>query len=339
MTVEKVEKKDDNTAAVTMTAEKIKSGNDFVKLVTGKKADFNGYEADVNLFEASFYPVFDYCEADGDNLRMTLKAYVYNGTFNKALKPEAITLGSKFKGGKTESVTVAENGAAADIIVLVPANGQKEDAFNIRGELTLAKGSLNNAWNESNTESVSYNRYYSNETLGKSFKADLGDIWSSIEKKIRTDDSIDEYSINPESLQAIQDWVRGKNTWFGSIIYWGGVGASVFSFGKIVCEMLGLVQSEHQQLMEQFQQIHKTLARIEEKMEEQRKTLLRLETQAYKSGLEGYEKDYNAYCNALVAVEEAYKQASNDLAKQGLTLSEDASEEEIQAYNSCTRRM
>ena len=330
VTVEKVEKKDDNTASVTMTAKNIKNGNDFVKLVTDKKADFNGYKDKTNLYEASFYPVFDYCEADGDNLKMTLKAYVYNGTFDKGLKPEAISLGDDFKGGKTESVKVAKDGTSADIVVSVPANGQKEDEFKINGELTLAEGSLVNAWNEKNTEKASYSRIYSNETLGK--KIDWDETWSTIVKKIKTDDSIDEISINKKSLQAIQDWVRGKNNWFGAVLYWGNVGASVFSFGKMMLELTGVLKSEHQQIMEQFQAIREMLVEIDLKLEDQRKTLANIEEQTYINGLEKYETDYKTMCDAMDHVEYVYEKAAQDLEKQGLTLSEDASEKETEAY-------
>ena len=66
ITVESVEKKSDTSAEVVMSAKGIKSVNDFVKLVSGKDADFGGYETIVSLSQASFYPVFDYCEADGD---------------------------------------------------------------------------------------------------------------------------------------------------------------------------------------------------------------------------------------------------------------------------------
>jgi hypothetical protein len=68
------------------------------------------------------------------------------------------------------------------------------------------------------------------------------------------------------------------------------------------------------------------LVEIDKKLDAQRKTLLKLETEAYKSGLESYEKDYQKLCDSIVAVEEVYKHAAEDLEKQGLTLSEDAFE-------------
>lgn len=334
ITVEKVEKKDDTTAAVTMSAKDIKTGNDFVKLVADKEADFGGFKTSTNLSQVSFYPVFDYCETDGDNLKMVLKMYAYHGTFDKDIKADAIKLGMEFENGKAESITISEDGSNAECTISVPANGQKEDDFEIYGDIILPVGSMNNNWGEKNPEELSYDRVYSNETIGKAID------WSKIKVKLMWDESRRNINLTNEELQAIQDWTRGKNTWYGSIFYWAGSAGSaisaivsVYSGIKSCLEFFGVVKSDHQMVMDELQEIKKMLSQIDKKLDEQRKLLINLEKETYRNSLEQYEIAYSTFLSKMRVVERAYKKGAEDLKRMGITLSDTATEEESKSYN------
>ena len=96
-TVEAAEKANDNTVKLTIAADGIKSVNDFADLIGGKAMKLGDYEFAAAVSQASFYPVFDYVEADGDNLKLTLKLYANSGTFDKNIKAEAISFADDFK--------------------------------------------------------------------------------------------------------------------------------------------------------------------------------------------------------------------------------------------------
>ena len=337
VTVESVEKKDDNSAAVVMTAKDIKSVNDFVDLVSGKDADFAGCETKVTLSQASFYPVFDYCEADGDNLKMTLVMYCYGGTFSSELKAEDITLGNEFEGGKTESIEVAEDGATAKVIVSVPANGQKEDDFSYYGEVKLAAGAMTSAWGEKTSKEASFDRVYSQDTIGKAILSELFnkiDTWLTYDSTgFYTDVEADKITLNKATLKAIQEWTRGKDVWYGGIIYWGTSFASAASFGKWVLEITGIMKSDQEKLMDELHKIQEAIAKIDKKLEAQRKQLINLEKEIYRNGLEQYERTYQTFISSMEAVEYAYQKAGEDLEEQGITISDTATEKQYQAYN------
>lgn len=146
VTVEKVEKVDDNTVKLTLSADGVKDANGFADFVSDKEIEVNGLTSDVELSQASFYPVFDYVEENGDNLEFTLKLYVYNGSVDKELKADAISFADGFADAKVESVTVDED-TAATVILSVPANGVAAEDIDINGTVTLprVRSSINGA--------------------------------------------------------------------------------------------------------------------------------------------------------------------------------------------------
>ena len=164
--VDAAEKADDNTVKLTLSADGVKSANDFADLIGGKAMKIGDYETTVSVSQASFYPVFDYVEADGDNLKLTLKLYANSGTFDKNIKADAISFADDFKDAKAESVTV-DSDTVATLILSVPANGQTTETFKMNGTVTLAAGALTNAWGDKTSKEVSYTRVYSGESLGR----------------------------------------------------------------------------------------------------------------------------------------------------------------------------
>ena len=230
--VEAAEKADDNTVKLTLSADGIKSVNDFADLFGKKAMTIDDYETTVSVSQASFYPVFDYVEADGDNLKLTLKLYANSGTFDKNIKAEAISFADDFKDSKAESIKV-DSDTVATLILSAPANGQTTETFKMNGTVTLAAGALTNAWGDKTSKEVSYTRVYSGESLGRAV------------------------TLNTETLQEIAKYTSGKDTLFGQICYWGGVGGKVFSIAKTVLEFTGVLKSEHQQVMEALAEINK----------------------------------------------------------------------------------
>ena len=227
VTTETLEKADANTAKITFSADKIGNVNDFVDLVSGKAFELGDYKTEFGLAQANMYPVFDYVEEDGDNLKLTLKLYANGGTFSKKLKAKQITLADDFKGARVESAEV-DSDTVATLIISVPANGATAENFKLNGTVTLAQGTIVNPWGEKTSKDASYTRDYSGESLGR------------------------EVSLNGDTLLEIQKYTRGLNTMFGKICYYGGVAGKVFSIGKTVLEAAGVLQSDQAKIMEQF---------------------------------------------------------------------------------------
>ena len=287
-TIESTEKTDDNTVKLTIAADGVKSVNDFADTVGGKKMMLGDYETTAAVSQASFYPVLDYVEEDGDNLKLTLKLYANCGTFDKKLAADAITFADDFKDAKTESVKV-DSDTVATLILSVPANGQTTETLKMNGTVTLAAGSLTNDWGESTSKEASYTRDYSGETLGR------------------------EVTLNTDTLLEIQKYTRGINTLFGSICYWGSVASQVYNIGKFVLEATGAIKSEHQQLMDELAGINKKLDGIHNELASIRNDLAELKNNDYRIMIQNYQKDFDIFDKKLRDVLSVYEQAAEDI--------------------------
>ena len=177
VTVEAVEKVDDNTVKLTLTAEGADSVNAFADLVIENAITLGDYEGTVTLSQASFYPVYDMIEADGDNLKLTLKLYAFDGTFADDFSAESISFGDEFEEAKAESLT-ADSDTLATLILTVPADGMTADTFEAEGTVTVAAGSMINAWGDKSSSELTCSRVYNAETLGKG-------IWDSIKSGLK----------------------------------------------------------------------------------------------------------------------------------------------------------
>ena len=295
--VETAEKKDDNTVALTLSAENVKSVNDFVDAVSGKKLTVDSYETEIALSQSKFYPVFDYVEEDGKNLKLTLKLICFYGSFDKKLSTKDFSFSDELKDAKAESVKVDEDGIT-ELIITVPANGQTADKLSINGTLTVAAGALVNAWGEKTANECSYTRDYSNELLGK------------------------DVSLNTDTLLEIQKYTRGKNTIFGQLCYWGGVGGQVFSIAKTVLEITGVIKSEHTQVMEQLAALDKKLDVVIENqikvigmLDDLAKELKFAENDQYKDDLDNLQ--YYAHNMELTFENAALEMALEEAVKNG----------------------
>lgn len=275
-TVEAAEKADENTVKLTISADGVKSVNDFADLFGGKAMTLGDYETTVSVSQASFYPVFDYVEADGDNLKLTLKLYANSGTFDKDIKAEAISFADDFKDAKAESVTV-DSDTVATLILSVPANGQTTETMSLNGTVTLAADALTNVWGDKTSNDTSYTRDYSGESLGR------------------------DVTLNTETLQEIAKYTQGKDTLFGQICSWGSTAGTVFSIAKSVLEFTGILKSEHQQEMEALAEINSKVDNVIQLQYAIMDELSKLEDKTIQVQLEPYKKSVEDLRTAINA--------------------------------------
>lgn len=232
--IENVEKSDKNTVKLTMSAEGIKSVNDFAELVNNKTMTVGMHEETISLSQATFYPVFDYVDMDGDRLKFTLILYGIHGNFDNSLKAEQFSFAKDFDGAKVESVKVDDN-KNATLILSIPSNGRKLEEFNIEGTVTVAVGTMTNDWGEKASKECSFTRNYSNESMGR------------------------DVTLNTDTLLEIQKYTKGRDTLFGEICYWGGNIKTGVSIVQTILQMTGVLQSEHSEVMEQLHLINQKL--------------------------------------------------------------------------------
>ncbi|MBR4450722.1 MAG: hypothetical protein IKS39_02680 [Clostridia bacterium] len=294
--VEAAEKADDNTVKLTLSADGIKSVNDFADLFGKKAMTIGDYETTVSVSQASFYPVFDYVEADGDNLKLTLKLYANNGTFDKNIKAEAISFADDFKDSKAESIKV-DSDTVATLILSAPANGQTTETMDLDGTVTLAAGALTNAWGDKTSKEASYSRNYSGESLGR-------------------DAGASGVSLNADTLLEIQKYTRGLNTTFGKICYYGQMAGSVYSIAMSILEATGIVESDHAKVMKELAEINKKLDAVLDSIEDVRMDLIELEDNQYRTMLIGYQENLEYLENKLDDVNNVFVRARKDMAKE-----------------------
>ncbi|MBE6719253.1 MAG: hypothetical protein E7571_01180 [Ruminococcaceae bacterium] len=311
-TVESAEKTDENTVKLTVSADGVKSVNDFADVIGGEKMTLGKHETTVSVSQASFYPVFDYVEKDGDNFKITLKLYANCGTFDEKLDANAVSYADDFKDAKTESVKV-DSDTVATLVLSVPASGQSTETMDLSGTVTLAAGALVNSWGDKNSKEVSNNRDYNGETLGR------------------------EVTLNTDTLLEIQKYTRGKNTFIGKIFYWGGVAGKVYNIGKCVLEVTGVIKSEHQQIMEEFAAINTKLDGIHSDLISIRNDLAELKNNDYRIMLQNYQSEFDTFDKKLRDVLTVYSQAAEDIQEEypeykDITV-EDLTDEELAVYN------
>ena len=139
-----------NYAAEKIDGTTVKIGTDF---------DFIAHVA-----SASFYPVFDYAEDSGNNIRVTLELYAKNGTFG-TISETMFSFDGDFAEAQVVSVE-RKSDSVVEAVIDVPANGMTAENLDMTGGVTLKEGALVNVWGESASE-TSFTRSYSNESMGR----------------------------------------------------------------------------------------------------------------------------------------------------------------------------
>lgn len=166
VTVTDVKKVDETHVELTMTVDGAKDANSAADILNDQKLTIADEELTVSSAKAHFYPVFDAIEQDGDDLKLTIIAYVENGSFSEDIKAEQVALGEDFESGKVVSAE-KQNDTTAKIVFTVPANGQTAEEFSFDGSITLKAGAMNSAWGDASDEDYTYSRNFSMESLGR----------------------------------------------------------------------------------------------------------------------------------------------------------------------------
>lgn len=310
---ESVTKKDGSTVTVTFSAGGIESVSDFVVLVNGRELTLGDMKKAVYIPVPGFRPFFDYCDEVGGDLQFTLILLSEGGTFAKDLSEKNVRLGGDFVDAKIVSLD-RRNDTSAELIITVPSGGRTAENYSCFAEVALEAGSLISEWGEAGeaAEEISCFREYSGQTLGR------GDV-----------------TLNKETLLEIQKYTRGQNTTFGQILYWGNNIYQTYAFGKAVLETLGVVKSEHQELMDSLNEINEKLDDITKMLKNQAVEFEHLESDLYVQNLQPYFENMNKMMNAYEGMRALYMNACDDAKNiYGVIIDPaTASEQEITEYN------
>lgn len=300
-TVEAVDKVDDETVKLTVSAEGVKSANEFADFMKGKNISVNGNEIATSLSQAYFYPVYDYAEDDGDNINITLKLYTFNGTA-KDMTADQVSFADGFDGAKVVSITPEkDDDRVTTMVIAIPADGRTAEGLSVNGTVTLAAGALTNDWGDATTVETSYTREYSGASLGRDmFEGDIDfsgfdDIADMLNDTTKTSAEISNIMLNPETLLEIQKYTRGLDTALGNVCYYGQIAMQGISFLKMLAETTGVLESEHAQEM-------KVLNRIDGKLDNVLKGLASLDTKTTTIEINTLKNRITDYKDALVSI-------------------------------------
>ncbi|MBQ5995039.1 MAG: hypothetical protein IJL63_04190 [Clostridia bacterium] len=300
-TVEAVDKVDDETVKLTVSADGVNSANEFADFMKGKNISVNGNEIAASLSQAYFYPVYDYAEDDGDNINITLKLFTFNGTA-KNMTADQVSFADDFDGAKVVSITPEkDDDRVTTMVIAIPADSRTAEGLSVNGTVTLAAGALTNDWGDATTVETSYTREYSAASLGRDmFEGDIDfsgfdDIADMLNDTTKTSAEVSNIMLNPETLLEIQKYTRGLDTALGNICYYGQIAMQGISFLKMMAETTGVLESEHAQEM-------KVLNRIDGKLDNVLKGLASLDTKTTTIEINTLKNRITDYKDALVSI-------------------------------------
>lgn len=250
---------DKNSAAAALNGQTVKIGDD--------------YEFVASFVPAGFYPVFDYVEKDGNNLKFTLELYVNSGTFADSLTKDMFSFGYDFEGASVVSIEKTGD-TTAELIISVPANGQTTEELAMDGEVIVAAGALINSWGDASESEASYMRNYSQDSMGR--------------------------DLSTTDIDSIKSIVGGfGNTTFGTISSVASGAIAGASAVKTILEMTGIIQSEHAQVMEKLEEISNGIEEIKGILEQNTALINELRIDADKKGYKDFVTDLDnliSYC-------------------------------------------
>ncbi len=262
LVVKDLKQESDNQVVLTVSGADTSSKNAAARSLMYRDVNVGDFTFTSNVVDASFYPVFDYVEEDGDNFAITLELYVSSGTFADSLKDSAVTLGQGFEGGKVKSIERTGD-ETAELKIEVPTNGQSAEDLNINGEVILAAGTLVNAWGEPTEELASYLRDYTQDSLGRVTETGPGTP-SEIEQLTAAINSFG-------STQGISFFDIATNVVSG--------GASIYS----LLQSLELVPSQFSQTLETLDKIQSSVEKLQTSVDYQTNMLESIQREQYNS--------------------------------------------------------
>lgn len=161
-----VENKSDTQILLTMEVDGIDSRNAAAEALDGRPVQVGDTQAIANFPAASFYPLFDYIEQDGENFNINIEIGAQNGTLPEKLETSQFSCGGEFEDAKIVSVDRKDDKKAV-LKISVPTNGQKSDEFSYNGSITMKAGALVNSWGDASSTHMEYLRNYSQNNIGR----------------------------------------------------------------------------------------------------------------------------------------------------------------------------
>lgn len=309
VTVENL-KRENGVIVLTLDVGAVADKNAAAEKLNGKTATIDGSEVNAVFNAATFYPVFEYVEKSGDNLRFTLDLYAKGGTFAALLAPQNFEYGDGFEGAQFVSVS-RKNDTVAELIIDVPAGSNTPDNLDIDGTVAVKAGALINSWGQATASDAKYTRNYSQGNMGR----DLSD----------------------SDVDAIKKIVGGfGNTTTGTIL---GVASGAISGAQgiyTVLNFMGVVQSSQDQVLDLVKQISDKLNTMNDTLNRQYETIRQMQKKEFSDNLNDFDTALYKLSTLCDNIEGFLRKGANQ-AISGLTLpavSGDSTEQQCKDYTS-----
>ena len=272
----------------------------------GNLADLSGNlrvgDADmmVSLTHAAVNTIFDYIEADGSDLIITLNVYTVSGSFAPGFGPDSFTLEMDYTGGKVDSVNVTDD-SHAEVKIRFPANGMTDEDYAVTGVFELKEGALLDG-NGSPAPAFTYARQYVPEEMGRadSVVFEFGDISITESEKNAFSNAI---KYGKSLYTTISSAVSGK---------WGSAFSGAVSFLKLVGVLdAGPAEVTNADLKKEIVDTQKMISAMSEKLDANIK-------QTYQNRLVPFETAMGVLDTDCSLIEAKLKIARDELEKQGV---------------------
>ncbi|MBR0230865.1 MAG: hypothetical protein IJQ53_01370 [Clostridia bacterium] len=272
----------------------------------GNLADLSGNlrvgDADmmVSLTHAAVNTIFDYIEADGSDLIITLNLYTVSGSLASGFGPDSFTLEMDYTGGKVDSVNVTDD-SHAEVKIRFPANGMTDEDYAVAGVFELKEGALLDE-NGSPAPAFTYARQYVPEEMGRadSVVFEFGDISITESEKNAFSNAI---KYGKSLYTTISSAVSGK---------WGNAFSGAVSFLKLVGVLdAGPAEVTNADLKKEIEATQKMISAMSEKLDANIK-------QTYQNRLVPFETAMGVLDTDCSLIEAKLKIARDELEKQGV---------------------
>ena len=292
-----VKKDSDTQVTLTLDVTGATDANSAADVLDGQTVTIaDAYTFTSSFTTANFYPVFDYVEKQGNDLKFTLELYANSGTFADGFNKSQVTLGEEFAEGKVVSLD-KKSESVAELVISVPAGDNDADNFEVGGEVTLAAGAMTNTWGDATSADSSYYRNYTKEEMGRDFSA--------------------------ADIDTMKEIVGGfGNTTFGTVSSVVSGAATAYSAVKTILEMAGVIKSEHQVVMEKLESISNQISEVQNTLNQHTLMLNDVQSFQYMESMRDFNTklhELETYCNR---VGEYYKNAASDDFQNTLSIKE-----------------
>lgn len=284
VTVEGLRRKSGVTT-LTLNVGAVADKNAAAAKLNGKTVTVKGYEISANFDPASFYPVFEYVEQSGANLRFTLDLYVRCGTFAQTLSEGSFAFGGGFEGATFVSVN-RKNDTVAELVIDVPAGSNTTEELDLDGTVVVKAGALVNSWGQASGSDVEHTRNYSQDSMGR----DLSD----------------------KDITAIKNIVGGfGNTPTGTIIDVASGAASVASGIYTVLDFMGVIESTQTQTLNTVKEISSKLKSINDTLNRQYETIKQIQQKQFTDSLNSFDSTLTTLSDLCDRIEGFMRNGAN----------------------------